>query len=66
MQENRRCGFDPWVRKIPWKRNWQPTPAFLPQKSHGGRSLVAYSPKGHKESNMTERVNAAAQHVRKL
>jgi len=36
-------GFDPWVRKIPWRREWQPTPVFLPGKSHGQRSLVGYS-----------------------
>ena len=40
----RRRGFDPWVRKIPWKRAWQPTPVFLPGKSHGQRSLVGCSP----------------------
>ena len=39
----RRCRFDPWVRKSPWRRNWQPTPVFLPGKSHGQRSLVGYS-----------------------
>ena len=38
----KRCGFDPWVRKIPWRRKWQPTPVFLPGKSHGQRSLVGY------------------------
>ena len=32
------------VRKIPWRRKWQPTPVFLPGKSHGRRSLVSYSP----------------------
>ena len=31
----RRCEFDPWVRKIPWRRAWQPTPVFLPGESHG-------------------------------
>ena len=36
----KRCGFSPWVRKIPWKRAWQPTPVFLPGESHGQRSLV--------------------------
>ena len=46
--------FDPWVRKIPWWRKWQPTPVFLLGKSHGWRSLVGYSPWHHKESNMTE------------
>ena len=40
----KRCGFDPWVWKIPWRRAWQPTPVFLPGKSHGQRSLVGYSP----------------------
>ncbi|CAI9153447.1 unnamed protein product [Rangifer tarandus platyrhynchus] len=45
--------FDPWVEKIPWKRKWQPTPVFLPGKFHGQRSLVGYSPGGHKESDTT-------------
>ena len=40
----RRCGFDPWVGKIPWRRTWQPTPLFLPRESHGQRSLAGYSP----------------------
>ena len=31
----KRCRFDPWVRKIPWRRAWQPTPVFLPGESHG-------------------------------
>ena len=48
------CGFDPWVEKILWKRKWQPTPVFLQGESHGQRSLVGYSPRGHKESDMTE------------
>ena len=52
--ECRRPGFDPWVGKIPWRRIWQPTPVLLPGESHGGRSLVGYSPWGHKESDMTE------------
>ena len=38
--------FDPWVRKITWRRAWQPTPVFLPGESHGQRSLVSYSPWG--------------------
>ena len=37
-----------------WRRPWQPTPAFLPGESHGQRSLAGYSPKGRKESTMTE------------
>ena len=40
----RRLGFDPWVRKIPWRRAWQPTPVFLPGKSQGQRSLAGHSP----------------------
>ena len=39
-----RPGFDPWIRKIPWRRQWHPTPVLLPGKSHGLRSLVGYSP----------------------
>ena len=38
----KRCRFDLWVGKIPWKRKWQPTPVFLPGKSHGQRSLAGY------------------------
>ena len=40
----RRHGFDPWVRNFCWRKKWQPTPVFLPGKSHGQRSLVGYSP----------------------
>ena len=40
----KRCEFDPWVRKILWRRKWQPTPVFLPGESHGQRSLVGYRP----------------------
>ena len=47
-------GFSPWVRKIPWRRAWQPTPVFLSGKSHGERSLAGYSPWGHKESDTIE------------
>ena len=46
--------LDPWVRKIPWRREWQPAPVFLPGESHGRRSLGGYSPWGCKESDMTE------------
>ena len=54
------CGrprFDPWVRKILWRRKWQPTPVLLPGKSHGWRSLAGYSPWGPRESDMTERLH---------
>ena len=39
-------GFNPWVRKIPWRRAWQSTPVFLPGKSHGQRSLAGYTVHG--------------------
>ena len=45
LRRCKRCGFDPWVRKIPW-RKWQPTPVFLSGESHGQRSLEGYSPQG--------------------
>ena len=45
----KRCGFDPWVGKIPWRRKWQPSLVFLPGESHGQRSLVGYGPRGCKE-----------------
>ena len=51
---HKRHGFDPWVRKIPWRRARQPIPVFLPGESHGLRSLVGYSPWGRKESDTTE------------
>ena len=47
-RRHKRCGFDPLVKKIPWRRAWQPTPVFLSGKSHGQRSPVGYSPLGHK------------------
>ena len=53
---NAEDGFHPWVRKVPWRRAWQPTPVFLPGESHGQRSLTGYSPWGHKESDTTERL----------
>ena len=54
----KRSRFDPWVRKISWRRAWQPTPVSLPGESHGQRSLVDYSPLDHKESNTTEHIRA--------
>ena len=39
----KRCGFSPWVRKIPWRREWQPTLVFLPRESQGQRSLMGYT-----------------------
>ena len=56
-RRHRRRGFDPWVRKISQKRKWQLTPVFLPEESHGQRSLVGYSPWSQKESDTTERLS---------
>ena len=50
----KRCEVDPWVGKIPWRRAWHPSPAFLPGESHEQRSLVGYSPWGRKELDTTE------------
>ena len=47
-RRRKRCQFNPWARKIPWRRAWQPTPVFLPGRSHGQRSLEDYSPWGPK------------------
>ena len=49
--------FNPWIRKIPWRRKWQSTPVLLPGKFHGQRSLVGYSPWGCKESDKTEQLH---------
>ena len=63
----RRCRFNPWVRKIPWWRKWQPTPVFfflffhssiLAWKIPQRKSLVGYSPWGRKESDTSERLFA--------
>ena len=60
LRQQRNClqcsrpGFDPWVGKMPWRREWLPTLVFLPGKFHAQRRLAGYSPWGHKESDMTE------------
>ena len=43
-KRHKRHGFDPWVRSMPWRRKWKPTPVFLPRESHGQRSLAGYGP----------------------
>ena len=45
--------YGPWMGKILWRRKWQPTPVFFPEKSHGQRSLVGYTPWGHKETQLS-------------
>ena len=43
LRRHKRCKFDPWIGKIPWRRAWQPTPVFLPGQSHGQRIVGGYS-----------------------
>jgi len=52
----RRPGFDPEVGKISWRREWHPTPVFLPGKFYGEGRLAGYSPWGCKESDVTEQL----------
>ena len=47
----KRLGFNPWIRKIPWRRAWQPTPLILSGESRRQWSLVGYSPESHRESD---------------
>ena len=49
----RRCRFDLWIGKLPWRKKWQPIPVFLPGKSHGQKSLEGYNQQGCKNLNMT-------------
>ena len=56
----RRCGLDPWVWKIPWRREWQPTPVFLPGKSHGQEELGRLLSTGLQESDTIEGQNKYA------
>ena len=53
----KRCGFSPWVGKIPWRKEWLPTPVFLPGESQGQRSLAGFSPRGHKDLDTIERLS---------
>ena len=53
-RRHKRHGFDPWIRKIPWRRAWQPTPVLLPGESHGQRNLAGYRPWSCKKSDTTE------------
>ena len=57
----RRPMFDPWLRKIPWRREWQPTPVLLPGEFHGQRRLAGYSPWGCTELNTTEHAHTNKQ-----
>ena len=54
----KRCKLCPWVRKISWRRVWQPNPVFLPGEFHGQKSLVDYSPWSCKELDTTEQLSS--------
>ena len=56
--------FDPWVGKIPWRRQWQPTPVFLPGESHGQRSLAGYGLSGCNELDMAEATEYRLEHLK--
>ena len=62
FRRHKRLGFNSWVRKIPWRRAWRHTSVFLPEKSHGQRSLAGYSPWGHKELDTTELTQHTCKH----
>ena len=53
-RRRKRHGFNPWGRKIPWRKAWQPIPVLLPGESHGQRSLAGYRRWGRNESDITE------------
>ena len=55
-------GFNPWVGKIPWRNEWLPTPAFLPEEFHGQKSLEGYGPWGLKESDKTNTHKLCCRH----
>ena len=59
IRKHKRPGFNPGVRKIPWKRKRQPTPVFLPGKFQGQRSLAGYTVHGVTELDMIEHSTAA-------
>ena len=62
----RRCkrwGFNPWIRKIPWRRGWQPTPVFLPEESHRQSSLADSI---HEVSNCQTRLKQLGTRIRTL
>ena len=64
----RRCKrweFDPWVKKIPWRGAWQPTPVFLPGKYHGQRTLQGYSLWSCKELDMIEHTHIQFENIYK-
>ena len=62
MPGMQRPGFNPWMVKNSWRKEWLPTPIFLPGEFHGQRSLAGYSPCGYKESGMSEQLKDGLAH----
>ena len=62
-RRHKRHGFNPWVRKIPWRRAWQPIPVFLPGKSHGQRNLEGYSSRVAKSQTRLKWLSMQAQTI---
>ena len=56
-RRHKRQEFVLWVRTIPWRREWKPTPVFFPGEAHGQRSLVGYSQWGREELDTTEELS---------
>ena len=56
-------GFDPWIGKMPWRREWSPSPVFLPGESHRQWSLAGYSAWVCEESDTTDQLSVHAQHL---
>ena len=63
-RRHKKCRSDLWIKKIPWKRAWQPTPVFAPGEFHEQRSLVDYSLYGHKQLDTTEATAHTHTHTR--
>ena len=62
-RRHKRHSFDIWVRKVPWRRAWQPTPVFLPGEYHGWRSLAGYCPWGSQSQTRLKRLSVHAHNV---
>ena len=58
----KRCGFNPWVGKIPSRRAWKPTLVFMPAESHGQRSLMGYNPSGSQSQTQVKQLSTNNPH----
>ena len=66
MQETQEIQVRSLGQEEPWRRKWQLTPVFLPEKSHGQRRLAVYSPKGQKELDTTEPLSMHAKFFKRV